>query len=131
MRRQRVPPRCNKLGGRIAWIIVPTNFRAASNSGWPLRAPVNHPSLLLADEPTGALDSATGADVLALFAEFHRQGLTVIVVTHARMVAQHAQRIISLRDGVIVSDSTGEVAPTERTVVVGQAAPRPQLHHPE
>ncbi len=68
------------------------------------RALVNQPSLLLADEPTGALDSKTGAEVLALFDELHQQGLTLIVVTHDMGVAQRAGRIITLKDGLIISD---------------------------
>lgn len=68
------------------------------------RALVNKPSLLLADEPTGALDSKTGVEVMALFDELNRQGLTVIVVTHDLNVAKRAQRIITLSDGKIVNE---------------------------
>ncbi len=68
------------------------------------RALVNRPSILLADEPTGALDSKTGAEVLMLFDDLHQQGLTLIVVTHDMDVAQRAQRIITLKDGLIISD---------------------------
>lgn len=68
------------------------------------RALVNSPSLLLADEPTGALDSKTGAEVMALIDELHAQGLTVIMVTHDPNVAGRAERIVSLSDGEIVSD---------------------------
>lgn len=68
------------------------------------RALVNQPSLLLADEPTGALDSKTGAEVMALFDELHAQGLTIIMVTHEPHVAQHAERVITLSDGKVVSD---------------------------
>jgi putative ABC transport system ATP-binding protein len=68
------------------------------------RALVNKPSLLLADEPTGALDTKTGAEVLALFDELHAQGLTIIVVTHDLNVAKRAERIITLSDGLILSD---------------------------
>ncbi len=68
------------------------------------RALVNRPSLILADEPTGALDSKTGAEILRLFDELHTQGLTLIVVTHDPKVAQRAQRIITLSDGEVVSD---------------------------
>ena len=68
------------------------------------RALVNKPSILLADEPTGALDSKTGAEVLDLVDELHAQGLTVIMVTHDPLVAQRAERVISLSDGLIVSD---------------------------
>jgi putative ABC transport system ATP-binding protein len=68
------------------------------------RALVTGPALLLADEPTGALDSKTGQEVLALFAELHRQGQTILLVTHDHDVAGHAHRIVSLRDGVIERD---------------------------
>ncbi len=68
------------------------------------RALVNNPSLLLADEPTGNLDSATGADILDLFDELHAQGMTLIVVTHDPNVAHRAKRIITLKDGKIIDD---------------------------
>jgi putative ABC transport system ATP-binding protein len=68
------------------------------------RALVNQPSLLLADEPTGALDTKTGAEVMALFDELHAQGLTLITVTHDANVARRAERIVTLSDGKIVSD---------------------------
>ncbi|HTV63692.1 MAG TPA: ABC transporter ATP-binding protein [Verrucomicrobiae bacterium] len=68
------------------------------------RALVNKPSLILADEPTGNLDSKTGAEILALFAQLSAQGNTIIVVTHEEDVARHAQRIIRLRDGLIAAD---------------------------
>jgi putative ABC transport system ATP-binding protein len=68
------------------------------------RALVGRPQLLLADEPTGALDSKTGAEVLELFDELHRQGLTLVVVTHDHNVANRAQRIITISDGEIVED---------------------------
>lgn len=70
------------------------------------RALVNNPHLLLADEPTGALDSTTGQEVLALFDELHAQGLTLVVVTHDWNVAHRARRLITIRDGRIVSDRT-------------------------
>ncbi len=65
------------------------------------RALINNPSLLLADEPTGNLDSRTGAEILALFDELWRQGNTIILVTHEPHVAQHANRIIHILDGQI------------------------------
>jgi putative ABC transport system ATP-binding protein len=68
------------------------------------RALVNQPSLLLADEPTGALDSQTGTEVLDLIDQLHAQGLTVIMVTHDPIVAQRAARVILLKDGKITSD---------------------------
>lgn len=68
------------------------------------RALANGPDLLLADEPTGALDTATGQEVLALFDELNRQGLTLCIVTHDTEVAARARRRIAFRDGLIVSD---------------------------
>jgi len=69
------------------------------------RAVVNEPALILADEPTGALDTSTSDEILALFEDIHRDGRTIIVVTHAAEVADRAQRRITLRDGQIVKDS--------------------------
>jgi putative ABC transport system ATP-binding protein len=68
------------------------------------RALVNRPSLLLADEPTGQLDTRTGADLLALFGQLHREGLSLIVVTHDPKVGERAERIITLSDGEIIDD---------------------------
>jgi putative ABC transport system ATP-binding protein len=68
------------------------------------RALANSPALLLADEPTGALDSKTGEEVLALFSELHRQGNSVMLVTHDPHIASLADRRVELRDGLIVSD---------------------------
>lgn len=68
------------------------------------RALVNNPALLLADEPTGALDSKTSDEVLDLFDELHRQGLTLVVVTHDPLVGERADRLVTLMDGKIISD---------------------------
>jgi len=72
------------------------------------RALANNPELLLADEPTGALDSQTGRDVLALFRELNREGLTVMVVTHDPAIAAQARRRIAFLDGLIVEDKVTE-----------------------
>ena len=68
------------------------------------RALVNRPSLILADEPTGNLDSANGRDIMLLLSSLHEQGTTVIVVTHNQDIADHADRVILLRDGALVED---------------------------
>jgi putative ABC transport system ATP-binding protein len=68
------------------------------------RALVNKPSIILADEPTGNLDSKTSIEIMGLFEEIHKAGNTVIVVTHEESIAQHAHRIIRLRDGEVFSD---------------------------
>jgi putative ABC transport system ATP-binding protein len=68
------------------------------------RALVNHPSILLADEPTGALDTATSHDIMDLFEKLHAEGNTIIVVTHEPDIAARAQRVISIRDGQIEKD---------------------------
>jgi putative ABC transport system ATP-binding protein len=68
------------------------------------RALVNSPAILLADEPTGNLDSRTGADIMALFDDLHASGQTILLVTHEHDVAQHAHRRITLLDGLIESD---------------------------
>ena len=69
------------------------------------RALVNKPSIILADEPTGNLDSKTGTEIMALFDEIHAAGNTVIMVTHEEEIAAHAKRVIRLRDGIIESDT--------------------------
>jgi len=68
------------------------------------RALVNDPSILLADEPTGNLDSVTGNDIMALFARLHQQGNTIVLVTHEHDIALHAHRVIHIRDGKVEKD---------------------------
>ncbi len=81
------------------------------------RALVNDPLIILADEPTGALDTRTGFEIMALFQELNRRGITVVLVTHDADIARHAQRIIKFRDGRVLSDEA----------VSGQADARTEL----
>ena len=79
------------------------------------RALVNRPSILLADEPTGNLDSKTGDEIMVLFEELHSQGNTIILVTHEEYIAEHAHRIIRIRDGMIELD---EIVKNRKTVSI-------------
>lgn len=72
------------------------------------RALVNNPAIILADEPTGNLDSRTSEEIMLLFEQIHKKGNTIIVVTHEEDIARHAHRIVRLRDGLIESDQPNE-----------------------
>jgi putative ABC transport system ATP-binding protein len=78
------------------------------------RALVNQPSLLLADEPTGNLDSKTSEEIIGLFQQLHDEGQTIIIVTHEEDIAGYAHRIVRLRDGMIVSDHPTDEDPIHR-----------------
>ena len=68
------------------------------------RALVNNPSIILADEPTGNLDSSTGAEIMSVFDQLHQAGNTIILITHENDIADHANRVIKLKDGLVESD---------------------------
>jgi putative ABC transport system ATP-binding protein len=80
------------------------------------RALVTQPSILLADEPTGNLDSKTGQEIMALFDQLHDQGQTIILVTHEADIARHAQRQIHLLDGGVATDTAGQPQPQEASL---------------
>lgn len=78
------------------------------------RALVNNPAIILADEPTGNLDSKTSVEIMGLFEEIHKQGNTIILVTHEEDIALHAHRIVRLKDGLVESDRPNERITTYR-----------------
>jgi putative ABC transport system ATP-binding protein len=86
------------------------------------RAILNNPSILMADEPTGNLDSATTAEILSIFRQLHAEGQTILMVTHENDVAAHCQRVVRLRDGRILSDLPIAQDEAGKHVPAGQAA---------
>jgi len=80
------------------------------------RALVNEPAIILADEPTGNLDSRTSLDVLSVFQELNAQGITVIIITHEHEIAQHARRIVEMRDGLISAIRRCKTAATRKKI---------------
>jgi len=84
------------------------------------RALINHPVLILADEPTGALDTRTSAEVMALLQQLNRDGMTVVLVTHERDIAAFASRVISFRDGKMVDDQRN-ARPADAQALLAQA----------
>jgi putative ABC transport system ATP-binding protein len=83
------------------------------------RALVNDPSLLLADEPTGNLDTRTSVEIMAVLQALHRSGLTIVLVTHEPDIAQYSQRILSFRDGLLQSDEPVQDRLDARAVLEG------------
>ena len=125
--------RAGELMGRLGIADVADRYPARLSGGQQqrvaiARALINKPTLLLADEPTGALDTRSGEQVLELLGELHRDGQTILLVTHdAKLATRHAARVISVIDGKIVDDArleSPERAPSEVIRVRGQEASR-------
>ena len=105
-RRRRAEAALDRVGLRSRSAHLPRQLSGGEQQRVSVaRALVNDPALILADEPTGALDSQSAEDILALFEDLNRDGRTLCVVTHAREVAERARRLIVLRDGAVVEDS--------------------------
>ena len=104
-RRRRAEAALDRVGLRSRSTHLPRQLSGGEQQRVSVaRALVNDPALILADEPTGALDSQSAEDILALFEDLNRDGRTLCVVTHAREVAERARRLIVLRDGVVIED---------------------------
>ncbi len=95
------------------------------------RSLVNDPAILLADEPTGALDSETGAEIMALFLELNAQGRTVLIVTHDPEVAQFARRTLTFRDGRMISDLASQDHATSVTTIATSNEIPADVNHPK
>ncbi len=104
-RRERALDACRKVGLGDRWHHRPNELSGGQRQRVAVaRALINQPSLLLADEPTGNLDSKTGHEIMELFDELHRQGNTIVVVTHEEDIAARAERRVRLFDGMIAED---------------------------
>ena len=107
-RRERAREALEKVGLADRVSFLPTQLSGGQKQRVAIaRAMINHPKLLLADEPTGALDTASGEQVMELFHELHKTGVTIVMITHELEIAQHAERILTIRDGRLGEEQVG------------------------
>ena len=108
VRRERAREALEKVGLSDRVSFLPTQLSGGQKQRVAIaRAMINHPKLLLADEPTGALDTASGEQVMELFHELHKTGVTIVMITHELEIAQHAERILTIRDGILGDEQVG------------------------
>lgn len=108
VRRERAREALEKVGLADRVSFLPTQLSGGQKQRVAIaRAMINHPKLLLADEPTGALDTASGEQVMKLFHELHKTGVTIVMITHELEIAQHAERILTIRDGRLGEEQVG------------------------
>lgn len=108
IRRERAREALEKVGLSDRVSFLPTQLSGGQKQRVAIaRAMINHPKLLLADEPTGALDTASGEQVMELFHELHKTGVTIVMITHELEIAQHAERILTIRDGRLGEEQVG------------------------
>ena len=108
VRRERAREALEKVGLSDRVSFLPTQLSGGQKQRDAIaRAMINHPKLLLADEPTGALDTASGEQVMELFHELHKTGVTIVMITHELEIAQHAERILTIRDGRLGEEQVG------------------------
>ena len=108
VRRERAREALEKVGLADRVSFLPTQLSGGQKQRVAIaRAMINHPKLLLADEPTGALDTASGEQVMELFHELHKTGVTIVMITHELEIAQHAERSLPIRDGRLGEEQVG------------------------
>ena len=104
VRRERANAALARVGLEARTTISPTSCRAASGNAWRSRERSSRTRMLLADEPTGNLDSRTAREIMGVFGDLHREGMTIIIVTHDPAIAALRRRVVRLHDGRIVED---------------------------